>query len=220
MQRRQLITLLGCTAALGITGLPALEYEPPRWVVERMPLFVGLGNAGVNFVRAVAAATPRDFPVWPHIAAAINRSDGKSAMPLEAADRTRLISEAMFPHHRQEVTRVILMTGLSRSTGGELVSEVAERYLAEGASVSIVATLPFRFEGRHWRTEAERQLAGIETCGARVVVVDNAAVIADLPEGTTLLQAFRLANQHVVQAAEREVWSTLIDVIESGKAPS
>lgn len=208
MHRRQFITLLGCSAALGITGLPSPSAEPPLWVVERMPLFVGLGNAGVNFVQALGEMTPPDSPYWPRIVAELNRSDGKSAMPLEAEDRARLVSAAMFPRHRQEVTRVVLMAGLSRSTGGELVSEVAESYMGQGASVSIVATLPFRFEGRHWRTEAERQLAGIESCGAHVVVVDNADVIADLPDGTTLLHAYRLANQKVVDAATREAWPT------------
>lgn len=207
MQRRQFITLLGCSALLGITGLPSRSDEPPIRVVERTPLFIGLGNAGVNFVQALGEMTPADSPYWLRIVAELNRSDGESAMPLEAADRAWLVSAAMFPRHRQEVTRVILMAGLARSTGGELVSEVAERYLAEGASVSIVATLPFRFEGRHWRTEAERQLARIKSCGARVVVVDNAAVIADLPDSTTLLQAYRLANQKVVDAATREAWS-------------
>lgn len=206
MQRRQFITLLSCGVALGITGMPALKQEPPRRVVERMPLFVGLGNGGVNFVQALGQMTPLDSPHGPHIAAALNRSDGKSAMPMAAEDRARIVSAAMFPRHRQEVTRVVLMAGLSRSTGGELLPEVAERYLADGASVSIVATLPFCFEGNQWRAKAEQQLAGIRSCGARVVVVDNADVIADLPGDTTVFHAYRLANQKVVDAATSEAW--------------
>lgn len=207
MQRRQFIALLGSGAALGITGLPSLLPEPPRRVVERMPLFVGLGNAGVNFVQALGEMTPREYQRRPRIVVEINRSDGKSALPLDEDDRAQLISAAIFSRHTREVSRVVLMASLSRSTGGAVISEVAERYMAEGAKVSIVGTLPFRFEGSYWRSEAERQLAVVESCGCRVKVIDNAAVAAELPESTTLLQVFSLANQRVVHAAAHEAWN-------------
>lgn len=207
MNRRQFLVSLGCGAALGITGLPSLLPEPTSWVWDRMPLFVGLGNAGENFVKALGEMVPPEYQGWPWMQIALNRQDGKSAEPLDADERTRLISSAIIEQHAREVFQVVLVAGLSRSTGGELISEVAERYMAEGARVSVVATLPFAFEGRHWRTQAERQLSVVESSGAHVVVVDNAASIAALPEGTTLLQAFRLANQKVVHAAAHEAWN-------------
>lgn len=210
MHRRQFLASLGCGAALGITGLPSLLPEPTRWVWDRMPHFVGLGNAGVNFVEALGEMVPVEYQGWPWIQSKLNRLDGKSAEPLDANERTRLVSSAIFDGHAREVFQVVLMAGLSRSTGGELISEVAERYMAEGASVSIVATLPFQFEGRHWRTQAERQLAVVESSGAHVVVIDNAATIAALPESATLLQAFRLANQQVVHAAAHEAWKACL----------
>lgn len=210
MQRREFLNLLGCSAALGITGLPFLLPEPTRWVWDRMPLFVGLGNAGVNFVKALGEMVPLEYQGRPWIQSKHNRLDGKSAEPLDEDEHARLISSAIFERHASEVFQVVLMAGLSRSTGGELVSEVAERYTAEGASVSIVATLPFAFEGRHWRTEAERQLSVVESTGAQVVVVDNAASIAALPEATKLPQALRLANQKVVHAAAHEAWKACV----------
>lgn len=210
MQRREFLNLLGCSAALGITGLPSVLPEPTSWVWDRMPHFVGLGNAGVNFVDALGEMVPLEYQGWPWIQTKLNRLDGKSADPLDTDERTRLISSAIFDRHAREVFQVVLMAGLSRSTGGELISEVAERYMAEGASVSIVATLPFHFEGRRWRTQAERQLAVVESTGAHVVVIDNAASIAALPEGTTLLQAFRLANEKVVHAAAHEAWKVCV----------
>lgn len=212
MHRRQFLASLGCGAALGVTGLPSLLPEPTRWVWDRMPLFVGIGNAGVNFVNALGEMVPLEYrgQGWPWIQSKHNRLDGKSAEPLDADERTRLISSAIFDRHAREVFQVVLMAGLSRSTGGELISEIAERYMAEGASVSIVATLPFHFEGRHWRTHAERQLAVVESSGAHVVVIDNEASIAALPGNTTMLQAFRLANQKVVHAAAHEAWKVCV----------
>lgn len=210
MQRREFLNLLGCSAALGVTGLPSLLPEQTRWVWDRLPYFIGLGNAGVNFVGSLREMVPPEYQDWPWIHTTLNRMDGKSAEPLDADERTRLISSAFFDQHAREVFQVVLMAGLSRSTGGELVSEVAERFMAEGASVSIVATLPFHFEGPHWRNQAERQLAAIESSGAHLVVIDNAASIAALPEGATLLQAFRLANQKVVHAAAHEAWKACV----------
>lgn len=210
MHRREFLNLLGCSAALGITGLPSLLPESTCWVWDRMPHFVGLGNAGANFVEALGEMVPLEYQGWPWIQTKLNRQDGKSAEPLDADERTRLISSAIFDRHAREVFQVVLMAGLSRSTGGELISEVAEHYMAEGASVSIVATLPFHFEGHHWRTQAERQLAVVESGGAHVVVIDNEASTAELPEGTTLLQSFRLANQKVVHAAAHEAWKACV----------
>lgn len=112
----------------------------------------------------------------------------------------------MFSRHQREVSRVILMAGLSRATGGELLAPVARRYRREGADVIAIVTLPFNFEGRRWRIVAERQLAEMLASGVRVHVIDNAAVLDELPANSTLLQAYQAVNGKVVAIAVREVW--------------
>lgn len=205
MQRRQFITLLGYGAALGISGL---QSGPKIRVLGRVPLFIGLGNSGLNFVRALSEIMPGEYLHFPFSSVGLNRQDGKSAEPLNTKERARLVSTAMFSSQDLEVSKVVLMASLSRATGGELVAEIARRYMAHDVPVSIVGTLPFGFEGHYWRSLAERRLADIASRGCRVVVIDQVSIQAEFPERATIGQVVRSANQKVVQAAAREAWQT------------
>jgi hypothetical protein len=90
MQRREFLNLLGCSAALGVTGLPSLLPEQTRWVWDRLPYFIGLGNAGVNFVGSLREMVPPEYQDWPWIHTTLNRMDGKSAELVRPAFRRHL----------------------------------------------------------------------------------------------------------------------------------
>jgi cell division protein FtsZ len=206
MERRQFLVCMGSGLGLAAAGLSLAAPDITDIQRARDPVFVGLGNGGINLVRAVSDGMGQHYSATCIICMKINRTDGLSASPLPADERHRLEHSAIFFRHKREASRVILMAGLSRATGGELVVPVARRYQEEGADVVAVVTLPFHFEGKHWRGEAERQLADIRASRIPVHVIDNAAAIDGLPSNTTLLQAYRSANSKAVAVAVREAW--------------
>lgn len=205
MNRRQFLVLTGCAGGLGLAGISLAAEPAERRIVTHMPLFIGLGGAGVNFLKALPSAPEPDACRYPYITAELDRTDGNAGMPLPEDERTRILDTAMYPQHRGEVSRVIVMAGLARS-GGERAIEVARRYRQAGAEVGVVATLPFRFEGRRWRKPGEQQLAALQATGCRVAIIDNAAVCAALPDSTSVRDAFAAADAQVVRAAVREAW--------------
>lgn len=206
MKRRQFLVCMGSGIGLAAAGLSLAAPDVTDIQRARDPLFVGLGNGGINLLRAVSDGMGQHYSASCIICLEINRTDGRSASPLHADERHRLEHSAMFSRHKREASRVILMAGLSRATGGELLVPVARRYQEEGADVVAVVTLPFYFEGKRWRDAAERQLADIRASRIPVHVIDNAAVVDELPANTTLLQAYRSANSKAIAVAVREAW--------------
>lgn len=208
MRRREFLGLMGCGAGLAIAGVSVVA---GRWLPgpgDRMPLFVGLGNAGSNFVKHLPEMVDGARGDYPFIGAAFNRDHGQSATPLGYSQRARISDAAVISRHARDVSRVVLMAGLSRATGGELITRVAQRYREEGADVVAVVTLPFTFEGNHWRVDAERQLADLRAVGIPVRVFDNAQVLQELPPNAAMIQAYRQANSKVIQVATSAAWPT------------
>lgn len=205
MNRRQFLILSGCAGGLGLAGISFAEQPDAPRIVTHMPMFIGFGGAGVNFLRALPSAPEPDACRYPCITAELDRTDGNAGAPLPDNERARILDTALFPQLRNEVARVIVMAGLSRSGGGMAI-EVARRYRQAGAEVSVVATLPFLFEGRRWRAPAERQRDALHGVGCDLVIVDNAAVCATLPDGTSLRDAYAAADAQVARAAIREAW--------------
>lgn len=190
-------------AGPGWAGLVA-----PAREIFRFPMFISLGNAGKNFREAISAGTLElpvefDFRMTVHF----DRAVGGGRAPLSSSDRQRILDEAFMPEYAPDVSRVVLLAGLSGATGGELVAPVARRYQLAGFDVRAVVSLPFLFEGQGARRRADRQLASLRETGSAVAVIDNAAEIARLPGSLTLKQAFQSMNRLAAEQAASLAWS-------------
>lgn len=137
------------------------------------------------------------------IFAEINRTDELLASPLSADELARLEEMAVSVSRISKGSRIVMMAGLSRATGGELVVPVARRYMRDCVDFVAIVTMPFAFEGVRCRAIAEKRLACLSSLGVPVYVIDNAEMLDELPPNPTLLQAYQAANDKVIALANQ-----------------
>src|SRR5262249_53341106 len=71
-----------------------------------------------------------------------------------------------------------------------------------GALTIAVVTKPFAFEGRKRQMQAERGLADLKECVDTVITIPNERLLATLERGTSLFDAFRIADDILRQAVQ------------------
>src|SRR6059036_2505307 len=71
-----------------------------------------------------------------------------------------------------------------------------------GALTVAVVTKPFVFEGKKRMTQAERGLADLKECVDTVITIPNERLLATLDRGTSLFDAFRIADDILRQAVQ------------------
>jgi cell division protein FtsZ len=94
---------------------------------------------------------------------------------------------------------LIVVAGLGGGTGSGAAPVVARLAREQGTLVLALAVLPFDFEGRRRRQQAQDALRRLKTAADAVICLPNQKVAQLIDEHTTLFEAFKFANQLLAQ---------------------
>src|SRR5437867_4658319 len=97
---------------------------------------------------------------------------------------------------------VFVTTGLGGGTGTGGAPIIASLAAELGALTVAVVTKPFAFEGRKRHAQAERGLLDLKECVDTVITIPNERLLATLERGTSLFDAFRIADDILRQAVQ------------------
>jgi len=97
---------------------------------------------------------------------------------------------------------VFVVAGMGGGTGTGAAPVVAEICRESGALTVGVATLPFDFEGRRRRRQAEEGLATLARHVDTLITVPNQRLMGMVDEATTMHDAFRMVDRVVMQAVK------------------
>src|SRR5213078_3427349 len=102
----------------------------------------------------------------------------------------------------QGADMVFVTTGLGGGTGTGAAPIVASLAAELGALTVAVVTKPFAFEGKKRLMQADRGLADLKECVDTVITIPNERLLATLERGTSLFDAFRIADDILRQAVQ------------------
>ena len=169
--------------------------------VNRM---IDAGLDGVEFLVAntdVQALKQSKAHVKIQIGAKLTKGLGAGANPdigrQAALEDTEKMIEAL-----EGADMVFVTTGLGGGTGTGAAPIVASLAAELGALTVAVVTKPFAFEGRKRMNQAERGLADLKDSVDTVITIPNERLLATLERGTSLFDAFRIADDILRQAVQ------------------
>lgn len=169
--------------------------------VNRM-ITAGLG--GVEFLVAntdVQALKQSKAAVKIQIGAKLTKGLGAGANPdigrQAALEDTEKIIESL-----EGADMVFVTTGLGGGTGTGAAPIVASLAAELNALTVAVVTKPFTFEGRKRQQQAERGLSDLKECVDTVITIPNERLLATLERGTSLFDAFHIADDILRQAVQ------------------
>jgi cell division protein FtsZ len=169
--------------------------------VNRM---IAAGLDGVDFLVAntdIQALKQSVASVKLQIGAKLTKGLGAGANPdvgrQAALEDTEKVIEAL-----EGADMVFVTTGLGGGTGTGAAPIVASLAAELGALTVAVVTKPFAFEGRKRLAAAERGLADLKECVDTVITIPNERLLATLERGTSLFDAFRIADDILRQAVQ------------------
>jgi cell division protein FtsZ len=97
---------------------------------------------------------------------------------------------------------VFVTTGLGGGTGTGAAPIIANLAREMGALVVAVVTLPFAFEGRRRRMQAEEGLAALREVVDTVITIPNDKLLHTVENGTPINEAFMVADDILRQAVQ------------------
>ena len=169
--------------------------------VNRM---IDAGLDGVDFLVAntdVQALEQSKASVKLQIGAKLTKGLGAGANPeigrQAALEDTDKVIEAL-----EGADMVFVTTGLGGGTGTGAAPIVATLAAELGALTVAVVTKPFAFEGKKRMTQADRGLSDLKECVDTVITIPNERLLATLERGTSLFDAFRIADDILRQAVQ------------------
>ena len=169
--------------------------------VNRM---IDAGLDGVEFLVAntdVQALEQSKASVKLQIGAKLTKGLGAGANPdigrQAALEDTDKVIEAL-----EGADMVFVTTGLGGGTGTGAAPIVATLAAELGALTVAVVTKPFAFEGKKRMAQADRGLMDLKECVDTVITIPNERLLATLERGTSLFDAFRIADDILRQAVQ------------------
>jgi cell division protein FtsZ len=97
---------------------------------------------------------------------------------------------------------VFLTVGLGGGTGTGAAPIIASLATELGALTVAVVTKPFRFEGKRRQRQSEQGLAELRDCVDTVITIPNERLLSAVSKGTSFLDAFRLADEVLMQGVQ------------------
>ncbi len=97
---------------------------------------------------------------------------------------------------------VFLTVGLGGGTGTGAAPIIASLATELGALTVAVVTKPFRFEGKRRLRQSEQGLAVLRDCVDTVITIPNERLLSAVSKGTSFLDAFRLADEVLMQGVQ------------------
>ena len=162
------------------------------------------GVAGVQFISAntdCQALQSNQAPVKLQLGAKLTKGLGAGGNPelgrSAALEDTEKIVESL-----SDADMVFLTTGLGGGTGtggGPIIANLAREL---GALVVAVVTLPFSFEGRRRRQQADQGLAELRQMVDTVITIPNDKLLHTVTTETTITEAFDMADDILRQAVQ------------------
>jgi cell division protein FtsZ len=162
------------------------------------------GLKGVDFIVTNTDAQALEHgraPIKLQIGANLTKGLGAGANP-EVGRDAALEDQRMLGEVLGGADMVFVTAGMGGGTGTGAAPIIAKVARERGALTVGVVTRPFNFEGRARRRRAE---AGIEALAAEVdtlIVIPNQRLLAISDETTTMLDAFRMADQVLYNAVQ------------------
>ena len=162
------------------------------------------GVRGVEFLAIntdAQALSMSEADVKIHVGGAITRGLGAGAEPKigrEAAEESREeLKEAL-----KGADMVFVTAGEGGGTGTGAAPVIAQIAREQGALTVGVVTKPFEFEGRQRMRRAEEGVEALRKHVDSVIVIPNQRLIDVVPPGTSILEAFRLADDVLRQGVQ------------------
>jgi cell division protein FtsZ len=165
---------------------------------------IGARVEGVQFLAAntdCQALTGNRAPVKVQLGAKLTKGLGAGGNPeigrSAALEDTEKMLEML---HGGDM--VFVATGLGGGTGTGAAPIIANLAREMGALVVAVVTLPFAFEGRRRRAQAEHGLAALREVVDTVITIPNDKLLHTVETGTPLNEAFMIADDILRQAVQ------------------
>jgi len=159
---------------------------------------------GVDFVAVntdAQALTYCPAPEKVQIGSALTGGLGSGADPdigRRAAEEDReLIAEAL-----QDADMVFITAGMGGGTGTGAAPVIAQAAKELDALTAAIVTKPFRFEGAKRAERAEDGLEGLRERADTLIVISNDALLDVVDTSTTMLDAFRMADNVLYQGVQ------------------
>jgi cell division protein FtsZ len=165
---------------------------------------IDAGLDGVEFLVAntdVQALEQSKASIKLQIGAKLTKGLGAGANPdvgrQAALEDTDKVIEAL-----EGADMVFVTTGLGGGTGTGAAPILASLAAELGALTVAVVTKPFAFEGKKRMAQADRGLTDLKECVDTVITIPNERLLATLERGTSLFDAFRIADDILRQAVQ------------------
>src|SRR6201993_4885944 len=169
--------------------------------VNRM---IDAGVEGIEFVVAntdLQALRMSHAPVKLQLGVKLTNGLGAGANP-EVGRKAALEDSDKIIEALEGADMVFVTTGLGGGTGTGAAPVVASLAAELGALTVAVVTKPFAFEGHKRRAQADRGLGDLKECVDTVITIPNERLLATLERGTSLFDAFRIADDILRQAVQ------------------
>ncbi|MCP3981624.1 MAG: cell division protein FtsZ [bacterium] len=159
---------------------------------------------GVNFIAAntdCQALQGSCAPVKVQLGAKLTRGLGAGGNP-EIGRGSALEDTEEIVEHLTGADMVFVTTGLGGGTGTGAAPIIANLAREMGSLVVAVVTLPFSFEGRRRRMQAEQGLAELRSVVDTVITIPNDKLLHTVEQGTPINEAFIAADDILRQAVQ------------------
>ena len=208
---------------------PALRWAEPAARVQRTPRpqsaaylavirVVGVGGGGLNAVNRMIEAglsqvefvavntdiqqlRSSEAPIKLHIGRDLTQGLGSGADP-EIGRRAAEDAYDQIKHVLRGSDMVFVTAGEGGGTGSGAAPVVARIGRELGALTVGIVTLPFRFEGSRRRAQAEEGIEALRAVCDTVIVIPNDRLLEVLDHSTSMLEAFRVADDVLRQGVQ------------------
>jgi cell division protein FtsZ len=179
---------------------------------------VGVGGAGLNAVnRMIEAGISQvefiavntdiqqlkqcEAPIKLHIGRDLTQGLGSGADP-DLGRRAAEEAEDQIKHVLRGSDMVFVTAGEGGGTGSGAAPVVARLARDVGALTVGIVTMPFRFEGTRRRAQAEEGAYALREVADTVIVIPNDRLLEVLDRSTSMLDAFRIADDVLRQGVQ------------------
>jgi cell division protein FtsZ len=179
---------------------------------------VGVGGAGLNAVnRMIEAGISQvefiavntdiqqlkqcEAPIKLHIGRDLTHGLGSGADP-EVGRRAAQEAEDQIKHVLRGSDMVFVTAGEGGGTGSGAAPVVAQLARDVGALTVGIVTMPFRFEGTRRRSQADAGVDELREVCDTVIVIPNDRLLEVLDRSTSMLDAFRIADDVLRQGVQ------------------
>jgi cell division protein FtsZ len=165
---------------------------------------IDAGVEGVEFLVAntdTQALKQSRAPVKIQIGAKLTKGLGAGANP-EVGREAALEDTDKLMDALEGADMIFVTTGLGGGPGTGAAPVVASLAASLGSLTVAVVTKPFAFEGRKRMAQAERGLTDLKEAVDTVITIPNERLLETLEKGTSLFDAFHIADDILRQAVQ------------------